>query len=97
VIADCLGQRALGISAGDTATLDIVATKEQPEPSVPRDLAAALASAPQMIRDVWSEITPMVRWEWVRWVNATKNADTRGRNDHLEGTRVTPVPVRQLV
>jgi hypothetical protein len=21
----------------------------------------------------------MARWEWVRWVNATKNPDTRGR------------------
>ena len=24
-------------------------------------------------------ITPMARWEWVRWVNATKNPDTRKR------------------
>jgi len=39
----------------------------------------SLAAAPQKIQDLWNEITPMARWEWVRWVNATKNPDTRGR------------------
>ena len=77
-VADTL-QRAAGVGAGDLATLDIVVTKEWPEPSVPQDLATALASAPQKIQDLWDDITPMARWEWVRWVNATKNPDTRGR------------------
>ena len=77
-VADTL-KRAAGVDAGDLATLRIVVTKEWPEPSVPRDLATALASAPQKIQDLWDDITPMARWEWVRWVNATKNPDTRGR------------------
>ena len=72
-------QRAAGISAGDTAALDIELTKDWPEPSVPQDLAAALAAAPQQIQNLWNEITPMARWEWVRWVNATNNPDTRKR------------------
>ena len=72
-------QHAAGISAGDTATLYIEVTKNWPEPSVPQDLATALAAAPQKIQDLWNEITPMARWEWVRWVNATKNPDTRRR------------------
>jgi Bacteriocin-protection, YdeI or OmpD-Associated/Domain of unknown function (DUF1905) len=72
-------QHLAGISAGDTATLDIEVNKDWPEPSVPQDLATALAEAPQNIRDLWNDITPMARWEWVRWVNATKNPDTRGR------------------
>ena len=54
-------------------------TKDWPEPSVPQDLAAALAAAPQKIQDLWNKITPMARWEWVRWVNATENPDTRRR------------------
>ena len=77
-VADTL-QRAAGISAGDTATLDILVTKDWPEPSVPQDLATALDSTAQKIQDLWNEITPMARWEWVRWINATKNADTRAR------------------
>jgi hypothetical protein len=72
-------QQAAGISAGDTATLDILVTKDWPEPSVPQDLAGALESAPQKVQVLWNQITPMARWEWVRWVNATKDADTRGR------------------
>ena len=72
-------QQAAGIGAGDTATLDIEVTKEWPEPSVPEDLATALAAAPQKIHGLWNEITPMARWEWVRWVNATQNPETRGR------------------
>src|SRR4029453_11667511 len=76
---DATLQRAAGISAGDTAMLDIEVTKDWPEPSVPEDLGTALAAAPQKIQDLWNEITPMARWEWVRWVNATKNPDTRRR------------------
>src|SRR5262249_62260716 len=72
-------QHAAGISAGDTAALDIEMTKDWPEPSVPQDLAAALVAAPQQIQNLWNEITPMARWEWVRWVNATKNPDTCSR------------------
>ena len=43
-------QQAAGIIAGDTATLDIEATKDWPEPSVPQDLATALEASPQQIQ-----------------------------------------------
>ncbi len=72
-------QRAAAVSAGDTATLDIEPTTEWPEPTVPQDLATALTAAPQKIHDLWNDITPMARWEWVRWVNATNNPETRQR------------------
>ena len=72
-------QRTAGIKAGKTATVAIKATKDWPEPDVPRDLKAALDAAPQKIKRLWQEITPMARWEWVRWVNATGNLATRDR------------------
>jgi Domain of unknown function (DUF1905)/Bacteriocin-protection, YdeI or OmpD-Associated len=72
-------QRTAGISAGDTVMLEIESLKEWPEPNVPKDLETALAAAPQKIRDLWKDVTPMARWEWVRWVNATPNPDTRKR------------------
>ena len=77
-VAPTLQQEA-GLSAGDSATLDISITKDWPEPIVPQDLATVLASAPQKVQDLWNEITPMARWEWVRWVRGTNNADTRRR------------------
>jgi hypothetical protein len=82
-------QHAAGIGAGGTATLDIEVTKDWPEPSVPRDLATALAAAPQEIQDLWNEITPMARWEWVRWVNATQNPDTRRRRVDVSISKMT--------
>ena len=72
-------QQAAGVGAGDSARLEIVPTKEWPEPKVPRDLQRALASAPEKIRYIWKDITPMARWEWVRWVNSTKVPETRQR------------------
>ena len=72
-------QQAAGISAGDTATLEIQFTSDWPEPDVPPDFETALTAAPQKIQDLWKDITPMARWEWVRWVNATRNPDTRQR------------------
>jgi Domain of unknown function (DUF1905)/Bacteriocin-protection, YdeI or OmpD-Associated len=72
-------RQAAGMSAGDTASLTVEATKDWPEPDVPQDLASALAAAPRKIQDVWTDITPMARWEWVRWVNATRNPATRLR------------------
>lgn len=72
-------QQMAAVSAGDTAKLDIVPTKDWPEPTVPEDLETALRAAPRKIKDIWTDITPMARWEWVRWVNATNNPDTRRR------------------
>src|SRR6266702_3592882 len=72
-------QRTTALSAGDTATLEIESLKDWPEPKVPQDLETALADAPQKIQDLWKDITPMARWEWVRWVNATRDPDTRKR------------------
>jgi Domain of unknown function (DUF1905)/Bacteriocin-protection, YdeI or OmpD-Associated len=72
-------QHAAALIAGDTATVEIEPLKAWPEPNVPKDFETALATAPQKIQDLWKEITPMARWEWVRWVNATQSADTRKR------------------
>lgn len=72
-------QQAAGIGPGDTAELTVEVAPDWPEPEVPEDLAAALGAAPESIRDVWNDITPMARWEWVRWVGATANPATRQR------------------
>jgi hypothetical protein len=72
-------QRAAGVRAGDRITVTIEPTRDWPEPGVPADLAQALAAAPQRIRDMWRDITPMARWEWVRWIGATANPATRQR------------------
>src|SRR5574342_943418 len=72
-------QRGAGMGTGDTARLALDVAGDWPEPDIPEDLATALAAAPEKIRDVWNDITSMARWEWVRWVNATRNPATRLR------------------
>lgn len=76
---DATLRRAAAAAAGEVVSVEMEPRKEWPEPVVPADLRAALATAPQKIRDIWADITPMARWEWVRWVNATRNPDTRRR------------------
>ena len=72
-------RRATGLAAGDPVEVTLAVAPEWPEPDVPDDLAAALASAPADVRALWEDITPMARWEWVRWVRATRNPRTRQR------------------
>jgi hypothetical protein len=72
-------QQSAALSVGDTSTLEIESLNDWPEPNVPRDFETALAAAPQKIQDLWKDITPLARWEWVRWVNETRNPDTRKR------------------
>ena len=72
-------RKAAGIGDGDNVSVAIEPTRAWPEPDVPLDLTAALAAAPQKIREIWDDITPMARWEWVRWVNATASPTTRQR------------------
>lgn len=68
----------IGTEAGQTVDFTLTPSATWPEPDVPDDLAAALDHEPGST-EPWRDITPMARWEWVRWVNATKNADTRRR------------------
>ncbi|MBO0825248.1 MAG: DUF1905 domain-containing protein [Actinobacteria bacterium] len=71
-------RQALAVGAGETVALTVEPTKDWPEPEIPEDFNTALAQAPD-ISDVWASITPMARWEWVRWISATKNPQTRER------------------
>jgi hypothetical protein len=70
-------QKTAGIGPGDTATLVLTSTHDWPEPDVPKDFADALKVAPEKVKDKWKDITPMARWEWIRWVNSTGDSDTR--------------------
>lgn len=71
-------REAAGAGINDTVTLAIEPTKEWPEPRIPADLHNALVADPQ-VHAVWLDITPMARWDWIRWVGATKQLETRSR------------------
>jgi hypothetical protein len=76
-VSDTL-RAAANADVGDTVALEIAPTKDWPEPKVPTGLAHALDAAP-LAQAVWREITPMARWDWIRWIGATRNPQTRQR------------------
>jgi hypothetical protein len=69
---------AAGIDPGEPVAMVIESSKEWPEPEVPADMCTALASDPQA-NALWETITPMARWDWLRWIRATHNRETRSR------------------
>ncbi|MBX3357252.1 MAG: DUF1905 domain-containing protein [Phycisphaeraceae bacterium] len=68
-----------GVDVGDVVTLEIapVPLEEEPEPGVPADLRKALAGASARAREVWSDITPVARRDWIQWITSGKRAETR--------------------
>jgi len=63
-------------AAGDAVSVALEPMTRWPEPKVPADLADALASDPQAGR-LWMDITPVARWDWIRWIGSTRSRDTR--------------------
>ena len=74
-------RKAAGAEAGDSVMLEIapLTPDQEPEPKVPADLRKALAAAPAKAREVWSDITPIARRDWIHWMVSAKQAATRAR------------------
>lgn len=60
----------------DPVAVSMEPMKVWPEPRIPEDLESALESHPQA-GALWSEITTMARWDWIRWIGSTNNGETR--------------------
>ncbi len=74
--------RLLGGTPDATAeglvSIELAPSSTWPEPEVPDDLRRALDQAPASA-ETWADITPMARWEWVRWISSTRSPSTRER------------------
>ncbi len=75
---DSVLREAARIKTGDLVTMEFEPSKVWPEPDVPKDLSQALAADSQA-NALWVKITPMARWDWLRWIRATNNRETRSR------------------
>lgn len=71
-------QKSAKAAAGKAATLEIEATKDWPEPDIPADIQKGLANHPET-KALWMAVTPMARWEWIRWIVSTNVAETRAK------------------
>jgi len=79
---------AAGADAGDTVTLVIEPAKDWPEPEAPPDLKNALAAVPQAYT-LWTKITPNAQWDWIRWIRATNQPETRRRRIEVACSKLT--------
>lgn len=65
--------------SGDTVSVSLEPTKEWIEPVVPEDVKKALSSSAKA-EALWKDITPMARWDWIRWIRAVKTQETRQKH-----------------
>jgi len=80
---------AIGAMVGDPVTVTLSPTKEWSEPLVPADLRKVLDSDASALA-IWEGLTVVARWDWIRWIGATKVAETRKK-------RVESIPSRMAV
>jgi hypothetical protein len=69
-------QKSIKARAGEAVKVVVESTKEWPEPEIPKDIQAGLDSDPEA-HAKWDSVTPAARWDWIRWIGATNNAETR--------------------
>jgi len=46
------------------------------EAEIPEDVQAVLDDSHELV-DLWLNTTPLARWDWIRWIRATNNPETR--------------------
>src|SRR5438094_6714914 len=58
---------------------------EESEPRVPTDLRQALAADP-VAKAQWSDLTPIARRDFISWIDAAKQPETRRRRIERAGS-----------
>lgn len=69
-------RQAAGAKAGDSVSVEMTPVSREPEPKVPADLRSALAEDP-VAHEVWLDITPLARLDWIHWITSAKKKETR--------------------
>ncbi|SBV36822.1 conserved hypothetical protein [uncultured Stenotrophomonas sp.] len=67
---------AASVAIGDDVTLEIRPVAREPEPELPSDLRAALASA-AAAQAAWEATTTIARVDWIHWITSARQARTR--------------------
>lgn len=68
--------RGAGVVVGDKAELAILGP--EPDPVPPSDLQSEFDMSPEAVEN-WNTLTTLGKRDWLRWINDTKNPETRAR------------------
>lgn len=71
-------QKMAGIQDQVAVQVVLEQTKEWIEPNLPNDFKKELTKNTAAY-DTWNKTTTMAHWEWLRWIRATNNTETRQR------------------
>lgn len=71
----------MNLQDGNIINVKIHLTDKWIEPQLPDDLKNALSGSAKAF-DLWKQITPSARWDWLRWIRAVKTPETRLK--HIE-------------
>lgn len=67
------------VAVGDMVKVSLEPTDDWIEPAIPDDVKKALSSSPKA-EMLWNDITPLARWDWIRWIRAVKTQETRQKH-----------------
>ncbi len=57
--------------------------------TLPKDFRQALEAAPAAIRELWEDITPLARNEWICWVTSAKKDETREKRIRVAESKMS--------
>ncbi|MDC7222279.1 MAG: YdeI/OmpD-associated family protein [Spirochaetales bacterium] len=69
-------QKEVALLPGDKFILRMRPSRAWPEPPLPEDWERALTPRPGA-SEMWKSLTPLARWDWLRWIGATAKSKTR--------------------
>ncbi|MEG0679656.1 MAG: YdeI/OmpD-associated family protein [Carnobacterium sp.] len=64
-----------GIAIHEKVTLNIEPLNKWVEPEIPEDIINAIKK--ENLINKWESLTTRARWDWLRWIRATANPETR--------------------
>ena len=70
-------QERAKVAAGDLVSLEIRPSLVEPEPVVPDEVRNAINAAGAKANEVWADITPAARRDWIHWITSAKREETR--------------------
>jgi hypothetical protein len=71
-------KETLKLNIGDIVYLEISQSENWIEPK-PSNEWKSILSSEKLVNNTWKDISPLARWEFVRWMDSTNNPDTKKR------------------